>query len=164
MLIYLIGFMGSGKTTTGKKLAAFLNYRIVDLDEYIEEKFRITIPDIFNRFDEIAFRKIERDELLETTALKNTVVSTGGGTPCFFDNMEIINKHGTSVYLKLHPKSIFSRLNESKKRRPLMENKTDLEKYDFIVSKLADREKFYVQAHHTIKAENLILSELVKLL
>jgi shikimate kinase len=163
MLIYLIGFMGSGKTTTGKKLAAFLNYRIIDLDSFIEEKYRITIPDIFNRFDEKAFRKIERDALLETTALKSTVVSTGGGTPCFFDNMEIINRHGTSVYLKLHPKSIFARLNESKKKRPLLENKTEQERYNYIVSKLAEREKYYLQAHHTIKAEKLNLSDMVKL-
>lgn len=163
MLIYLIGFMGSGKTTVGKKLATQLNYNIIDLDDQIEEKYRITIPDIFNRFDENAFRKIEHDVLLETINLKNTVISTGGGTPCFFNNMEIINKNGTSVYLKLHPKSIHKRLLESKRRRPLIEDKTEEEQFNFIVSKLAERENFYQTAHHTIKAENLNLSELVKL-
>ncbi len=163
MLIYLIGFMGSGKTTAGKKLAAHLNFDFADLDLLIEEKYKITIPDIFDRFDENAFRKIEHDTLLETQPFQNTVVSTGGGTPCFYNNMEIINSNGTSVYLKLHPKSIQKRLLESRIKRSLVMNKREDEIFEFIVSKLDEREVYYKKAHHTIKAENLTISNLVKL-
>jgi len=163
MLIYLIGFMGSGKTTVGKKLASKLNFDFVDLDLYLEEKYKITIPDIFDRFDEDVFRKIEHETLLDTKSFQNTVISTGGGTPCFYNNMEIINTNGTSVYLKLHPKSIQRRLLESKKKRPLVMNKTEDEIFDFIELKLEEREHYYKQANFTIKAENLEISELVKL-
>ncbi len=163
MLIYLIGFMGSGKTTSGKKLAAQLDYNFVDLDFLIEEKYKISIPDIFDRFDEDVFRKIEHDTLLDTKSFQNTVISTGGGTPCFYNNMEIINSNGTSVYLLLHPKSIQKRLLASKKKRPLIMNKSEDEIFDFIELKLEEREQYYKKANFTIKAENLDISDLVKL-
>jgi len=163
MLIYLIGFMGSGKTTAGKKLATQLGYEFVDLDLLIEEKYKITIPDIFDRFDEKAFRIIEHESLKETISFQDTIISTGGGTPCFYNNMEIINTNGISVYLKLHPKSIQKRLLESKKKRPLILNKSDDELYEFIQIKLNERELFYQKAKYTIKAENLEISDLVKL-
>lgn len=163
MLIYLIGFMGSGKTTAGKKLATQLGYKFVDLDLLIEEKYKITIPDIFDRFDEKAFRIIEHETLQETISFQDTIISTGGGTPCFYNNMEIINANGISVYLKLHPKSIQKRLLESKKKRPLILNKTSDELYEFIQIKLNERELFYQKAKYTIKAENLEISDLVKL-
>ena len=163
MLIYLIGFMGSGKTTAGKKLATQLGYKFVDLDLLIEEKYKITIPDIFDRFDEKAFRIIEHETLQETISFQDTIISTGGGTPCFYNNMEIINANGISVYLKLHPKSIQKRLLESKKKRPLILNKSSDELYEFIQIKLNERELFYQKAKYTIKAENLEISDLVKL-
>lgn len=155
--------MGSGKTTVGKKLAQQLQYQFIDLDLLIEKKYRISIPDIFDRFDETVFRKIEYETLQETKSLSNTIISTGGGTPCFYNNIEIINNSGTSVYLKLHPKSIQKRLLDSKKKRPLVLNKNESELFDFIVSELEKREKYYLKAHHTVKAENLIVSDLLKL-
>jgi len=163
MLIYLIGFMGSGKTTVGKKLASKLNFDFVDLDFFIEKKYKITIPDIFDRFDEDVFRKIEHEALLDTKSFQNTVVSTGGGTPCFYNNMDLLKTYGTSVYLKLHPKSIQLRLLESKKKRPLIMNKTKDEIFDYIQLKLKERELYYKQADFTIKAENIDLYELMKL-
>lgn len=163
MLIYLIGFMGSGKTTVGKKLATQLDLDFIDLDLFIEEKYKISIPDIFDRFDESVFRKIEHETLMETKSFQNTVISTGGGTPCFYNNMDIINANGTSVYLKLHPKSIQKRLLESKKKRPLVMNKGEDELFNFIQLKLEEREQYYEQAKYTIKAENLEIADLVKL-
>jgi shikimate kinase len=81
MLTYLTGYMGSGKTTAGKKLADRLGYTFIDLDKYIENKYRITIPHLFARYDEGAFRKLEKETITETFKLKNAVISTGGGTP-----------------------------------------------------------------------------------
>jgi len=132
MLVYLIGFMGSGKTTVGKKLAGKLGYDFIDLDEMIEKKYRITINNIFNKFDENAFRLIEQETLTETFKLKNTVISTGGGTPCFFNNMQLINKYGISVYLKMHKQSLYDRLINSKTKRPLLTEKTPNEILNYI--------------------------------
>jgi len=162
MLIYLIGYMGSGKTTVGRKLAAKLGYSFHDLDKQIEHKFKITIPDLFAKYDEGAFRKIEKETLLDTFTLSNTVISTGGGTPCFFDNMEMINKHGLSVYLKMHPKSLYERLIKSKKKRPLIADKPPDEILDHITNHLSEREFYYNQAKMTIKGESLDISELTK--
>ena len=164
MLIYLIGYMGSGKSTVGKKLAGKINFDFIDLDELIEQEYKITINDIFNKFDENAFRLLEHKVLLKTIRLKNTVVSTGGGTPCFFDNMKIMNEHGITVYLRMHPNSIYYRLINSKKKRPLLKSKSETEIKDFIESQLNQREPFYREAHLKIKGENINIEELVSLI
>jgi len=163
-LIYLIGFMGSGKSTVGKKLAGKLNYRFTDLDRMIENKYRITVPDIFNRYDEAAFRKIEHESLKETFGFTDHIVATGGGTPCFYNNMELINRNGTSVYIQMHPKSLHRRLMASRKKRPLLENREPGEVLAFISEALLKRDEFYLQAHHIIKGENLNLNDLIKLI
>jgi shikimate kinase len=162
--IYLIGFMGSGKSTAGRRLARLLGYSFTDLDAMIESKYHITIPDIFNRYDEAAFRKVEHETLKETFALDDHVISTGGGTPCFFNNIEIINKHGTSVYLEMHPRSLYTRLMNSKKRRPLIDNRQPDEVLAFIGDELNKREVHYRKAHHIVKGENLDVQELLTLL
>jgi len=162
MLIYLIGYMGSGKSTIGKKLAARLGYDFIDLDKMIEHKYKISIPDLFSRYDEGAFRKLEKETLHETFKLKSKVISTGGGTPCFYNNMDLINKNGLSVYLKMHPKSLYERLIKSKKKRPLIADKPPDEILNHITKHLSEREFYYNQSKMTFKGENLDIKELKK--
>lgn len=163
-LIYLIGFMGSGKSTAGKKLAAMLGYSFIDLDSMIENKYKITIPDIFSRFDEAAFRRVEHETLKQTFGLQNHVIATGGGTPCFFNNMELINLNGYSIYLKMHPKSLYDRLIHSKKNRPLITGQPGEKVLDYIEEQLWKRNYFYNRAKHTVKGEGLRIDELADFL
>lgn len=154
--------MGSGKTTIGKKLANRLGFLFIDLDKQIENKYHITIPDIFNRFDENAFRLVENQTLQETFKFSNAVISTGGGTPCFYNNMELINQNGLSIYIKMHEKSLFTRLIDSKKKRPLLENKSPEQIMEFIQNQMAEREPYYLQSKIVIKGESLIFNDLVQ--
>lgn len=154
--------MGSGKTTIGKKLANRLGFLFIDLDRLIENKYRITIPDIFNRYDEDAFRLVEHQSLQETFTFSNAVISTGGGTPCFYNNMELINQNGLSVYLKMHYKSLYDRLIHSKKKRPLLADKSPEQIMEFIETQLAEREPFYLQSRIVAKGESLVFNELVE--
>src|SRR5688500_7926474 len=101
MKVFLIGFMGSGKSTVGKKLAQKMTLDFIDLDAYIEKQRQKTISYFFENFGEEKFREIERDALAELLEKDNVVISTGGGTPCFFDNMEKIKKNGISVYIEM---------------------------------------------------------------
>jgi len=146
MLIYLIGYMGSGKTTAGLKLAVKMGYTFADLDVMIENKYKITIEKFFEKYGEPTFRKIERETLIETFSFSNTVVATGGGTPCFSDNMELINKNGISVYLKMPDNALGQRLLNSKKKRPLLAGQTDDEIIVSIRNQLQVREPFYLKS------------------
>ncbi|MFA8299748.1 MAG: shikimate kinase [Hyphomicrobiales bacterium] len=162
MKVFLIGFMGAGKTTIGKKLARLLNYTFIDLDKVIEDEYKITINSIFERYDEKAFRKMERKMLFSTLKNKDVVISVGGGTPCFFDNMDIINKNGLSIYLRLHPKSAYTRLINSKKTRPLVNELEEEELLQYITNKLKERERFYLKAKMVVKGESLNEKQLAK--
>ena len=146
MLIYLTGYMGSGKTTAGLKLAVKMGYAFADLDVMIENKFKITISKFFSKYGEPAFRKVEREMLIETFLYNNTVIATGGGTPCYTDNMELINQHGISVYIKIPEKALFQRLLNSKKKRPLLVGKTDEEILEYIKHQLIVREPYYLKS------------------
>lgn len=163
-LIYLIGFMGSGKSTVGKKLSSHLSYSFIDLDSMIEKKYKITIPDIFSRFDEAAFRKVEHETLKQTFGLKKHVIATGGGTPCFYNNMELINTAGYSVYLELPPKSLHYRLLNSKKTRPLLAQNPPEKVLEYIEEQLWKRDYFYRQANYTINGEDIQAEELAEFL
>lgn len=143
-MIFLIGYMGSGKSTTGKKLSTLLNIPFIDLDNAIEENLRLTIPTIFNQFGEAFFRTKEAEILRSTSIYKHAIISTGGGTPCFHNNMQWMNDHGITIYLEMPPKALYSRLKNAKKRRPLFDNQQDPE--TFILSHLKEREKYYLQA------------------
>ncbi|MBN1338425.1 MAG: AAA family ATPase [Bacteroidales bacterium] len=145
MLIYLVGFMGSGKTTAGRKLASELNYAFIDLDRMIEETYQISIPGIFSKYDEDAFRIMERSCLHKTFKDNNAVVATGGGTPCFFDNMEKINSTGISVYIEMSVEALAARLRNARKKRPLI-GQSEEELEDFIREKLEKRKTFYEKA------------------
>ena len=152
--VYLIGFMGCGKTSWGKKLAAGLGYNFIDLDHTLEAQVGCTIAEYFASHGEEAFRKLESEVLKQTEYPENVIVSTGGGLPCFFDNMDWMNAHGQSVYMKLTPKALASRLEHAKTPRPVLQGKKGEELVAFIESKLAERESFYSQA--SITAESFV--------
>ena len=164
MRIFLVGYMGSGKTTVGRKLARALNYTHLDLDVLFENEYKIKIVDFFAKYDELAFRKIEHNLLLSTFGLENHVISTGGGTPGFYNNMDLMNQHGISVYIKMNPKSLFVRLLRSKRTRPLTSGLDEVALQKSIIKKLAERKKFYSTAQIIIKGENINVDELTGIL
>jgi shikimate kinase len=138
--------MGSGKTTIGKCLASEMNLQFVDLDLFMENYYRKKIGEIFKEKGEEGFRLSEKKALREVSSFENVLISTGGGTPCFFDNMETMNKEGLTVYLKTSPERLAGRLNQNKSNRPLIRNKNTEELISFISENLKEREVFYNQA------------------
>lgn len=160
--IYLIGFMGSGKSTAGKRLASRLGYQFRDLDNMIERQYKTSIPLLFEQYDEQAFRLLERDMLHETTNLHKTVIATGGGTPCFFDNMDFINENGCSVYFEFPPSALANRLQHAKRKRPLLNEVKPEQLTDNIAARLEKRLPYYEQAHIIIKGINLDLKVLIQ--
>jgi shikimate kinase len=164
-IVYIIGFMGSGKTTAGKKLASRLGWSFIDLDEKIEEYTGKTIPEIFSLNGENYFRDIESQILRELKSCSETVISTGGGTPCHKKNMDFMTETGLTLYLKLTPAELKSRLSESKGERPLIKDLDKVELGFFIEKKLADREKWYTRSDiivHGIDLDMNLLLSLVK--
>ncbi len=162
MRIYLIGYMGAGKTTVSKRIAGRLGFDAVDLDQLFEEKYKIEIASFFTKYDEKSFRKLESEILKSTSSLKNVVIATGGGTPCFFDNMEWMNRHGITVYIDMKAESLFNRLTLSKRKRPLVLNKSHTELLDFIKMHLQYRNNYYCKADIIIKGENLDINQLLE--
>jgi len=153
--IFLIGYMGSGKTTIGKCLAKSLNIQFIDLDVFIENRHHKSISEIFAQKGEAEFREMERKTLHEIAQFENVVISTGGGTPCFFDNMSLMNELGTTIYLKTSIDELTKRLNIAKEKRPLLQGKNQEELKAFISSNLEKREPFYNQATYILDTEQL---------
>ncbi|MDD3321026.1 MAG: shikimate kinase [Paludibacter sp.] len=150
--IFLIGYMGSGKSTIGKLLAAKLNYSFVDMDAYIEEKQFKSVSQIFAEKGENEFRLLEQKCLHEVAEFEDVIISTGGGAPCFFDNMEYMKLRGLTVYLNLTANELKDRLESSKaNKRPLLANRKGDELLKFISEGLSKREPFYLQAEVHIK-------------
>ena len=164
MKIYLLGYMGSGKSTVGKKLARALNLDFIDLDEQIEMLSGQSVDTIFEQQGEEAFRMIENLALDQSYSMQNVVVALGGGTPCFSNNLKFIKENGFSVYLKLSATSLAKRLQEAKKTRPLIKGLSDGELFEFVQQQLGEREKYYNEAHIIVKGENLNIKELVNLI
>lgn len=162
--IFLIGFMGSGKSTLGSKLARQVGYDFVDMDQLIEETAGMTVPGIFNELGEKVFRKWEHDIVLELSRREKVVISTGGGAPCHSDLMSIMNKNGTTVYIQLTPEALSHRLLNSKTERPLITGKSEQELLDYIHMKLEERDYYYTQATHTVDGINLQTGPLISLL
>ena len=145
--VYIIGFMGSGKSTTGLKLATLLGWPFIDLDRSIEERTGLSVPEIFSRHGEAWFREVESETLRNLgSSTANGVISTGGGTPCFGNNMDYMLETGLTIYLNLTPGQLKSRLSGSKGERPLIKDLGDDDLLRFIEDKLAIREKWYKRA------------------
>jgi shikimate kinase len=153
--VYLVGYMGSGKSTVGKQLARLLGCDFIDIDRQFEQLYKISIPDFFQKYDEEAFRLIERKLLFNTFELTHHVISTGGGTASYHDNMDLINQNGLSVYIKMHPNSLFVRLKHAKRPRPRIAGlKTDDLRL-LINHDLQLRETYYNKAHFQVKGEDI---------
>jgi shikimate kinase len=155
-VIFLVGFMGCGKTTLGRKLASRLGYVFIDLDHILEEKAGMTIAAYFSTHGEDAFRNMESIILKNTPYPEQAIVSTGGGLPCFFDNMQWMNQKGKTIYIKLSPKTLAGRLENEKEERPLLREHHGEALVTFIANKLIEREPFYNQA--TIVTDGLSLT------
>ncbi len=143
---FLIGYMGSGKTTLGRAVSARTGVRFIDLDDYIEQREGCTIREIFATRGEAAFRDIERQALAEVCAMTDTLVACGGGTPCFGDNMEVMNSRVLTVYLDAPHSSLLSRLKEGRAARPLIASLSDDELGEFITTQLERRLPDYTRA------------------
>ena len=148
--IILIGYMGAGKTTVGKELAKSLGMTFYDLDWYIESRMRKTVKQIFDEGGEEAFRRIEHNMLHEVAEFEDVVISCGGGTPCFFDNMEYLNRQGETIYLQATPEVLLKHLQMGKGVRPLLQNKTGEELLLHIKAQLDEREQHYLKAKHVL--------------
>lgn len=153
--IFLIGYMGAGKTTLGKAFARALGLTFVDLDWYIEERFHKSIRQLFAERGEEGFRELEKRMLHEAGDFEDVVISVGGGTPCFFDNMEYMNEAGETVFLDVNLQVLFRRLKVAKQQRPLLDGKTDEELMAFIQEALDKRLPFYTKAKHIFNGERL---------
>jgi shikimate kinase len=164
MRIFFIGFMGCGKTTWGRKLANHLGVEFMDLDHIFEDKVGTTITEYFTTHGQDAFREMESSILKETDYPENVVVSTGGGLPCFFDNMQWMNANGQTLYIKLSPKTLAERLDKGKTTRPLVQGLHGDELIAFIADKLAERERFYEQATHIVNGIDLSVERLADII
>lgn len=151
--IILIGYMGAGKTTVGKALAKDLGLMFYDLDWYIESRMHKTVAQIFKESGEEGFRRIERNMLHEVAEFEDVVISCGGGTPCFFDNMEYMNSQGQTLYLQASPEILAMHLRMGKSVRPLILGKTDEELMQFIKESLEKRDPFYTQAKYILNVD-----------
>lgn len=163
-IIYLVGFMGSGKSTAGKKLASLLGWTFIDLDKTIEEHTGKKISGIFSDNGEEYFRQKETELLRSLVSQKNAVISTGGGAPCYGDNMDHMLKTGLTIYLKMTPQQLHSRLSGSSHIRPLIKNMNDNQLLAFIQEKLESRENCYNRAEIIIDSINLDLNSLLELI
>ena len=148
--IILIGYMGSGKTTVGRQLAMALGRTFYDLDWYIEMRYHRSVAQLFAERGEEGFREMERNMLHEAAEFEDIVLSCGGGTPCFFDNMSYINSVGESVYLKATPEVLTQHLRMGRVERPLIKGKSPEELLEYIRTSLAQREPYYLQAQHVV--------------
>ena len=153
--ILLIGFMAAGKTTLGRALAHDLGLQFIDLDHYIENRYHRTVSQLFAERGEEAFRQIERNMLREVAEFEDVIIATGGGTPCFFDNMEYMNAQGITVFLNASVDVIHTRLTIARVQRPLVKGKSAEELRTYISQMLDKRMPYYSQARHTFGADHL---------
>lgn len=160
--IYIVGYMGAGKTTAARRLAQRMGWEVVDTDALFEEKYKISVNDFFNKYDEPLYRKLESEVLKATESLDHVVVSTGGGTACFFDNMDWMNRHGLTVFLRISPQAAVDRVIHSRHKRPLVEGKSEEELTEFVNQHYASRLPFYEQARITAKSEDFDIESLME--
>lgn len=156
--------MGSGKTTIGKKLARHLNYQFIDTDKYIQEKEQRKIMNIFASEGEDYFRELEHQVILSLSFMENTVISVGGGLPCFKNNMKVLLQMGKVIYLQRPAKELYQRLMQGQNDRPLIQNKTIGMLPGYIKHTLKEREVFYNQADIIADRNHQKIEDLVEML
>ena len=154
MRVYLLGYMGCGKSTLGRILGEELGMQFIDLDDEIEAKYKMTITDFFSTYGEEAFRLVEHKLLMEISKLEDVIISTGGGTPCFFDNLKHMSETGITIYLKATPYLLLERIRKSHTKRPLFLKMKGDEALQQITNHLEGRLTYYNQAQVIIDAEN----------
>ena len=162
MTLFLIGFMGCGKSSLGRKLAARLGCDFFDTDKAIESDTGVTIGEIFAYEGEEGFRLRERDMLCSLPDGGRVVVATGGGLPCYADNLQVMQSNGKSVYLRLSPEKLVSRLGRGRARRPKIAGMNDEELLKYICDLLPQREEFYMAADVVIECDDLSDVEIVE--
>lgn len=153
--IFLIGYMGCGKSTLGRNVSALTGIPFIDLDNYIETRFHTSVKDIFRDKGEDGFRDIERRMLHEVGEFQDVIIACGGGTPCFFDNMDFMNQAGTTVFLDTSLSKLHTRLLRGRHKRPLIADKNETELMEFIVDALEKRRPFYSKAKINFKGDQL---------
>ncbi len=155
--IFLIGYMGSGKTTLGRALAAKMQCEFIDLDHYIENRFHKTVKQIFADSGEARFRDLETRMLEEVSDFNDVIVACGGGTPCFGRNIDVMREKGLVIYLHVSVQCLFNRLTlpHSKAKRPIIADKTDEELMQFITENVERRHPFYSKAHFMFDATKI---------
>lgn len=154
--IFLVGYMGAGKTTIGKVLSKMAGLSFIDLDYYIEGRFRKTVSQLFAERGEEGFRSIEHNMLHEVAEFEDVLVSTGGGTPCFFDNMAFMRQQGTTIYLQVSVEELLKRLELCKQTRPVLKNRSGEELKAFVEESLTARASFYEQAQIIFNTDRLM--------
>lgn len=159
--IFLVGFMGCGKSKLGKAVANKLGLPFLDLDDLIEVKNQMSIPELFAAFGEDGFREREKQTLQEGAIANDAIIATGGGAPCFFDNMDWMNKNGVTVFIDTPVKVLADRLINARVERPLVKGKSYEELVVFIETKLEERRPFYSQAQVILKGVDLSADDLV---
>jgi shikimate kinase len=162
MRIFLIGFMGCGKTTLGKKLAKRMSYDFIDLDHELERLVGMSVSQYFSINGEEAFRIMEKKILNGLDYPANCIVSTGGGTPCFYDNIEFLNRNGITIYIQMPPMALAKRLEYGKHKRPLLAKMDEGQLIRFIEQKLDERNPYYKRSFVTINGINITADDVVK--
>ena len=162
MRIYIVGFMGSGKSVLGEKIAAALKVPFVDLDKKIEKQEIKTVTEIFQRRGENYFRKVEAELLRKTKRHTDAVIATGGGAPCFHDNMHWMNENGITVYLSAKAAELYHRLLTDRENRPLISLLSDIGLLEFIMGTLGSRERFYAMAQVKLNAKTATAKQAIE--
>jgi len=164
MRVYLIGYMGCGKSRLGRFLSEHMGLQFIDMDDYIEERNYKTVPQLFADYGEDGFRERERKALEELSEFTDVVIATGGGAPCFFDNIDLMNKTGKTVFLNIDPAILADRLMNSKTERPLIKGKSREELVAFIDETLKKRKQFYSQAQFEITEPDFSLDRIQEMI
>ncbi|GAA5095580.1 shikimate kinase [Chryseobacterium ginsengisoli] len=155
MIISLVGYMGSGKSHISKILSEKINFKLIDLDKEISRRNKLTIPEIFEKKGEIYFRKLERETLEEILASEeNVVLSLGGGTPVYYNNMEIVNLNSKSIFLRASIGTLAERISKQKDKRPLIAKISEEDLPEFIAKHLFERNEYYGKAQFNINTDN----------
>ncbi len=156
--VFLIGYMGCGKSTIGRYIAKDMGWRFIDMDDYVEKQIGCSISQFFADKGEDEFRKAEAKALKDLASEHNAIIATGGGAPCHFDNIDVMRAAGLTIYIKVEPDVLAARLKDAKNQRPLLAGKSDDELRNFISSQLKKREPFYSKAEMSVDGDRLPFS------